>query len=232
MYRSPRIAVCLAALATTALCACTESVERVRPIPIGAAVTAEVANTPPVVESVAIVPIQPSGEGYACVPIARDAEGDPIEFHYRWHIDDVAAGKGDTLEGPFLPGQVVGCTVIPRDGRATGDAVASRSIVIEGPRAVAVQLAIEPEVAASDAPLRCGVIDGAGAPAVEWLVNGVRLRDAHGVTLPAERTRAGDRVHCRVQLGAGADRVTLTSPQRLIGALGEIAHATSLPTGP
>lgn len=233
MSRFTCIAVALTAAALTT--ACTESVEYVRPIPIAPAeapapaAPASVSNRAPMIRSVAINPIEPGpGEALACIALASDPEGDPIEFAYRWQIDGTPAGQGDTLVGPFFRGARVTCSATPRDPGAIGAAVESAPFVVAPPKRAVARIALDAVGAGDAIALRCGIAGDPSRARIAWHVNEAPLVDAHAIELPSGRAKAGDRVRCRVEL----DGLVMESEERVIGGIDAFAHVTSLPTGP
>lgn len=228
MRRFTAITVALAAASLST--ACTESVQRVRPIPIESSAPAQAGNRAPTIQSVAIQPVEPGpGDALACIAWASDAEGDAIDFEYRWRIDGAPAGVGDTLVGPFFRGQSVTCTATPRDAAGLGRAAQSAPWVFApAPKAVA-RVTLDPARATDQTPLRCGVVGDPSAAEIGWYINDALLSDATGAGLPAGRAAPGDRVRCQVRL----DGLVIDSNARTIGRDGgQFAQLTSLPSAP
>jgi hypothetical protein len=96
-------------------------------------VSVVIANSPPRVES---VPFNPGGISagidLAVKPVGFDADGDMVEFHYKWSVN----GREQPEDSSVLPGNrfrrgdTVALTVIPYDREGEGQPFVSQPIVI------------------------------------------------------------------------------------------------------
>lgn len=150
----------------------------------------EMANRPPRVTGLRLVPNAPTGaDSLVVVAEATDDDGDPYEFEYSWHVNGSSALPG-TVGGTLEPGHVkrgdeVRVSVVANDGFDDGPRVYSKPVRIQnspptitsaptytlaGPSRYEYQITAEdPD---NDRPLRFQVVDGPPGLSVD-LVGGL-----------------------------------------------------------
>lgn len=84
--------------------------------------TVTLANAPPEIRSVRIVPetIRP-GDSLAVEVSGADADEDPVTFEYDWVKNGIPAGKGSRLEGPLRRNDTISVKITPFDGQTRGN---------------------------------------------------------------------------------------------------------------
>lgn len=98
---------------------------------VSASVT--IKNSPPVVKSVTVKPeILYAGIDIIAEPVGYDADGDTIQFFYKWSINDVdLPDNSAVLPGDkYKRGDRIALTVIPNDSEEEGDPFISKPVVI------------------------------------------------------------------------------------------------------
>lgn len=123
--------------------------------------TVDLANTPPEIRSVRIVPetIRP-GDSLAVEVAGADADGDEVSFTYAWVRNGLPAGSGSRLEGPLKRNDAISVKVTPFDGTAHGNFLILRREALNYPpviRGVAESLLSE-----DDYTCRIDATDGDG----------------------------------------------------------------------
>ncbi|MFH1463780.1 MAG: hypothetical protein ABIO70_05265 [Pseudomonadota bacterium] len=161
--------------------------------------TAVAVNSPPVASAVSISPstLYTSSTASA-VATTSDADGDTVTLSYAWTVDGAAAGTGASLLGAtaFDRGQVVGLTVTPSDGTASGTPVSATSVTVRNspPTAPAVTITpAEPEAGVDD--LVCEVLTpstDADGDTLTYLM--LWTRNGTSYTATAATTWAGDTI--------------------------------------
>lgn len=130
-----------------------------------------IENTLPTVSSATVVV---DGVGVATVESVltceaggwSDLDGDSPAYLYRWLVDDVEVGAGQTLSAPFFAkGDSVRCEVRPTDGdeRGPGPAVLSDPVVVLNARPSLAAASITPDVVTEGTVLSV-VVEGATDP--------------------------------------------------------------------
>lgn len=187
-----------------------------------------IRNTPPTVSDATLAPDPAATTGtLTCTPgTLQDADGDSVSVSIGWIINGAAIGETtSTLAAPwFAAGDLVGCTVTPSDGVASGTSVPSNLITVNRPPTIGT-VDISPDPATASDLLTCtagDVADGDGDAVTldyTWTVNGVDA--GTGATLAAPLP--GDIVACTVtpsdSLEAGAaqsDALTITNSAPVI----------------
>ena len=94
-----------------------------------------IANTPPVIDSIAINPNVIDAVTYyvGCSPIGPDADGDPcvIWVFHAWHVDGVPQSNATSNIFPStVPETEITCRATPNDGKEDG-AYAEASVVVD-----------------------------------------------------------------------------------------------------
>lgn len=125
--------------------------------------TVTLANTPPEIRSVRIVPevIRP-GDSLAVEVAGADADDDEVSFEYEWVRNGLPAGSGNRLEGPLKRNDSISVKVTPFDGKAHGNFLILRREALNYPpviRGVAEALLSE-----EDYTCRIDASDGDGDP--------------------------------------------------------------------
>ncbi len=114
-------------------------------------VTSSKANSPPAVVSVSILPDKPTKGSELSLSIqGKDPEGDPIIYRYQWiKNNEEMVGENDAVlkSGRFRKGDLIGVSVTPSDGKATGTAFLSFPVKILNSPAVIEEVGVEPKVA-------------------------------------------------------------------------------------
>ena len=92
----------------------------------------EIANTPPVIDSIAFDPESPqSHEDFALVVEASDVDGDAITLESTWTVDDEPAlSEGDEISSTATEnGQVWQVVVTPSDDDRAGDSATATAVI-------------------------------------------------------------------------------------------------------
>ncbi len=150
-----------------------------------------IGNTVPSIDNVEIAPDPAYAESsLACTWSGyTDVDLDADESTLQWTINGNPAGTASPLEGGFIDGDVVECTVTPRDAEGAGTPLSS-SITISTTQPSITTATITPETAAYNDTLTCswdGYSDADGDPdesTVEW-------QNEDGSILGTETTLAG-----------------------------------------
>ena len=172
----------------------------------GEPVSAEVqiANTPPEVLSVTLVPAEPYvTDDVVAVVEGYDADADGITYAYTWFVDgtEVLSGPSDTLVADsFAKHQLVSVEVVPNDGFVDGAAFLSVDATVLNSQPTATGVSIDPATAYEASTLTClpaGFADADGDAeewALAWSVNGTEV--ATTATLTGASFNKGDSVTC------------------------------------
>lgn len=144
---------------------------------------------------------------------ASDPDNDVISVTWRWSLGGVVVPGA--VGASFLPGAAASggeslrCEATPSDGAATGAAVTSAPVVLEGPPPdnqppVVASASVTPSVALTTTVLTCAVT-GAVDPEGEtvtlgygWTKNGSPVAGQTAKTLPASAQKKGDSMTCTV----------------------------------
>lgn len=138
-----------------------------------------VQNTMATIDDVAIIPNPArASDTLVCDWTGyTDIDGDPDASVATWAVNGLFAGVGPELHGGFYGGQTVSCTVIPSDGRDSGDAMLA-TIVVTNSAPTIDSAAISPDTATVGTDLTCSY-DGyddldfdADASTYAWTING------------------------------------------------------------
>lgn len=144
---------------------------------------------------------------------ASDPDGDTIAVAWRWLIGSVVVAGA--VDASFLPGgaasggDTLRCEATPSDGTATGPAVLSAAVTLEGPPPdnqppTVASASITPSTALTTTALTCsaaGAVDPEGLTVTlgyAWTKNGVPIAGQTAKTLPASAHKKGDSVTCTV----------------------------------
>lgn len=152
-------------------------------IDLGTALSATliISNSPPTLTAAEITPDPATGnDSLSCDAVDfADADGDADQSMVSWRINGTPAGATPTLEGGFVDGDVVRCTLTAFDGTDTGD-VANVSITIEDAPPVVDSATLLPDPLFTDAEAQLDAsasdVDGdAVSLSYSWEVNGSPL---------------------------------------------------------
>ncbi len=146
---------------------------------------ATVANTPPVIGSVALSDSQPTEgvELQALISGADDDDQDEISYQYEWQVDGVAVSAGVSLTSEFFDkGQQVLVLVTPHDGSEAGEAVSSDTATVLNSPPQVTQVELDPGEPRTDDVITATVsaVDADGDAldlAYAWTVDGVLVSE-------------------------------------------------------
>ena len=166
---------------------------------------AVIANSPPRVDSVGILPeIVSTGDVLTCsYEGLYDPDGvdEPDASRFRWYLNGVLMETpGSAFAGVYTGGDIITCDVIPSDGVDDGEVV-SVSVTVDNTSPVIGSVTIDPATPRSEDPLTCawdGWFDADGdadLSTVQWSVNGIEV--GTGSSLSGIYT-GGDLVTCSV----------------------------------
>jgi len=140
-----------------------------------------ISNAPPVVDTVSISPNAPSTQDtLTCAAVTSDADSDTVTVTYTWFVGQNAqTSTSNTLNGPFLNGDLVTCRVTPNDGEDDGDYGEASVTIVNSPPAIA-SVNLSPSVVTTDMDTTAQVsaTDPEGDPITytfNWMVNGVQV---------------------------------------------------------
>jgi hypothetical protein len=130
-----------------------------------------------------------------------DADSDDDASSYAWTINGVDAGDSDTLEGGYVGGDEVTCTVTPSDGTDDGDPL-SDTIIIDntGPEVTSVEITPDSDITTSTT-LSCNATatdpDG-GTPSISyaWDIDGTSGGTGDSLDLSGTSAVSGQTVTC------------------------------------
>lgn len=181
-----------------------------------------VANTPPVLDSVAITPSSPRvGDTLSAVlGSSHDADSDPITFRYAWSIDGVPTGHTGSTFSSFSPGNSIRVTVTPNDGFEDGTPVTSGAVSVENTPPVIHSLTLSPRPAYTNTPVMASThaTDADGdelAYTYTWFVDGVAQSTTGGV-LGSSAFVKHQTVYAQVRVSDGIDTVGPYSSDPLV----------------
>jgi hypothetical protein len=113
--------------------------------------SATVANRRPVLENVALQPIGTvlPGQPAVATPVASDPDGDPVEFRYRWTVNQAPAEEQEEASfatAGLAPGDEIRVQVVASDGESESDAVWSGVLLVgnAAPEIVSTPAAVAP----------------------------------------------------------------------------------------
>jgi hypothetical protein len=146
-----------------------------------ATATVTIGNTPPVASALEVTPAEPlTDDLLTAVLTASDADGDELEAHYRWTIDGVEVGTGETLDGAsaFSKGDLIALSAWAGDGSDDSEPLAVELTVGNTPPVI-TSATLDPSEASTDTLISCGAIgwhdpDGDDSELLfAWTVDGV-----------------------------------------------------------
>ncbi len=152
--------------------------------------TVTVANTPPVVNSVTLVPDPAWTNDTLAVSVSTtDADGDALTLTYRWIVNGVlVAASGSTLDGSWFGRDDSVYVWVEADDGTTSDSMASNTVVISNAAPSVRSVSISPPSPVRSSTLTCaytGYSDPDGDSDLStyaWDVDGVAA--GSGSTLP------------------------------------------------
>jgi hypothetical protein len=201
---------------------------------------AQAGNQPPVIEELNLEPMRPRpGQQITARVVARDPEGDPIQYEYHWRV----AGRSLSETGPTIHVEGVSrdstieVTVTARDGHGeSAPRTATARVGNLPPTIVSVTLLPSTEVTAGSdvtaSPIGKDPDGGTVEYTYHWSVNG-ELVPVDGPTLPAKLFHRGDTIVLEVVASDGTDESEpLTSlPIKVVNAAPRVV-STPGPIGP
>ncbi len=166
--------------------------------------SATILNTAPEV-TVALSPAAPgTDDDLEAVPVATDADGDPVSFSFAWALDSAPQSDvSDTIPAERTErGQRWSVTVTPSDDEEAGTPATSEvEIGDSAPVALAVSLVPEQPYVTDDVVAVAEAADADG-DAVDyrytWYVDGTAIQSGASDTLPAGSARKQQRVSVEV----------------------------------
>lgn len=209
-----------------------------------ALITVGSTSNPPSIDSVSLSPTTAyETSTLTCTPVgAVDPEGDTISFTYGWSRNSlaIAGATTNTLTGTlFSRGEVIQCTITPRDASMTGAPVSSNKVTIQNSLPSLSKASVTPVPATKATSLTCSVegkVDADGDTvnvAYAWTVNGV-ANVATGATLSPNTFKRGDTVSCTATPNDGiSDGVAVTSTTVTVqGSVPVIGQVSLTPAKP
>lgn len=182
-------------------------------------------NRAPVLSDLRLEPVRPGpGEAVEARAIARDPDGEPVDFRYRWSVN----GRSLDFAGSTLPASHVvrdariEVAVVATDGSLESEELRARAdVVARAPRLTSIRFDAPPNPKPGD-EITALVDANAESDAFlrleySWLVNGreVRARDR---SFPTAGLRRGDVVQVKIRArDAGVDSGWVTSPELVLG---------------
>jgi hypothetical protein len=147
----------------------------------------EIANTPPVLNTVSITPPEPTGiDVLTCNAVAEDIDGDAINHAYLWEVDGVLQPETSATFGPANSGQTVVCSVTVSDDDVGNTMSESVSIGNSPPTVDLVQLTTDPVYTNDVLAAVASVNDDDGDSLLttyDWYVDGDLVKSGFGSTL-------------------------------------------------
>ena len=180
-------------------------------------------NSQPAIESVEITPDPATlSDILTCTYTGfSDADSDEDASSYAWTINGVDAGDGDTLEGGYVGGDEVICTVTPNDGTDDGDPL-SDTIIIDntGPEVTSVEITPDSGITTSTA-LTCNATatDADGeSPTITyaWDIDGTSAGTGDELDLSGTGAVSGQTVTCTATATDDAGETALGTDSVLI----------------
>ncbi len=166
-----------------------------------------IQNALPSITDVVLSPLSPTANtGVTCGGMGfHDPDGDPASWTYAWTVNGVAvAATGATLATGISDGDLVTCTLTPRDGIGSGTPLTSAPITVGNAAPTILTGSLDPA-----APASTDDIELTGVTATDpdgddvtwtttWFVDGVQI-DVQGDTLPAAHTAPGQVIHAEIR---------------------------------
>ena len=147
------------------------------------------ANTPPVIDHVTLLPLNPTIQSEITARIlSSDKEGNPITYRVRWFVNGKEIGEGMLFGyGEVQKGDKVYVEVTPFDGTEWGKPVGSGEITIAGlpPRILSIQIAPESIYVTTPQAVISAMVEDPDKDSIRlilhWLVKDKLLRDTSNV---------------------------------------------------
>lgn len=162
-----------------------------------------IANSPPVIRSVNLLPETPTRESEIKVFIqGHDPDGDVVTYQYQWlrNDEEITGENRHSLESGILrKGDFIRVRVTPSDGKTDGRAFLSAPLKILNSSPMIQEVWIEPKVAYVTDRLKAHVkssdIDGDSIHyTYQWEMNGGVLNEEKGEILERGRFKKGDTI--------------------------------------
>jgi hypothetical protein len=178
------------------------------------------SNSPPVIDSVTILPEKPNKESELNLSIqSKDADGDPVTYQYQWIKNDeeiIGENQASLKKGTFRKGDLIRVRVTPSDGKVTGAPFLSSPVKIHNAPPVIQEVWIEPKVAYVTDNLKA-IVKSSDLEGdfiyynYQWEKNGSVLSDERKEILGKGRFKKGDSIVVTV---TPEDREALGTPKR------------------
>ncbi|TVQ87815.1 MAG: hypothetical protein EA397_17770 [Deltaproteobacteria bacterium] len=185
----------------------------------------EILNTPPVavVPSVGPLPLR-TAVSATCTPgTPIDPDHDDVTHTYRWFVNDVEVGTGNTLASThYVKGDRVTCEVTPYDGEDYGDPVDSEEIIIANTPPVVGSVTWGPNPAYTNTSLTAtahDVFDADGdsvSLVYRWLRNDLTVQIGPSNQLHHSNFSKNHRIRVRVEPSDSEPGTSATSEERVI----------------
>ena len=110
--------------------------------PSSDSVSVVIANSPPTVASISILPatITALTSQISCVATGADVDSDPVALSYVWMRNGAQVAMGSSFTGPFSAGEQLSCVVTPSDPYGLGPSLSTQVIVRTAPTLSSVTL--------------------------------------------------------------------------------------------
>ena len=92
----------------------------------------EIQNQAPIIEAISLTPSDVSAqtEVLTCQHETTDPDDDPFTVAYNWQLNGSSAGVDETLDGPFVIGDAISCTIVATDSEGNESIPAQTSTLI------------------------------------------------------------------------------------------------------
>ncbi len=119
--------------------------------------TVTISNTPPVVNSVTLVPDPAWTNDTLAVSVSTtDADGDPLTLTYRWMVNDLlVSATGSTLDGSWFDRDDTVYVWVEADDGTTSDSLASNTVVISNTAPSVRSVSVSPLSPVRSSTLTC-----------------------------------------------------------------------------
>lgn len=145
---------------------------------VTASIVEIVANSIPVIDSVAITPDPPSAQSVLiCTVVANDSDGDPLTTTTDWSINGNYILSSNYLSGPFSLNDIIRCTATVNDGQDNSLPLFAQVSIDNGPPVISsLTITPDPATTVDDLSVLVSVSDPEGDAitlSYVWMVNGV-----------------------------------------------------------
>ena len=169
-----------------------------------------IQNTLPEVSVVTVSPTPAkAGDPLTCAWTYSDDDGDMDMSEAVWSVNGVTVSTAISLDGGYVAGDLVSCSVTPFDGESSATPVAT-AITIDNTAPYVDGLTLSPEIVSEGESLVCTpgeIVDPDGTVVTldfDWFINGV-LQDAETASLDSSYFGHGDTIVCAVTPNDGTE---------------------------